>query len=188
MDENIHILIQGCQANEREAQGKIYKLFSPQLFSVCLRYSNNYEDAQDTFQEGFITILNKIHQYRFQGSFEGWMRKIMVNTCIEKHRHKNYLYVVNEEIVTDTDNDSETENEEETYEDHSYEEILSFVQQLPDRYRQVFNLYVIEEYSHQDIAEMLNISVGTSKSNLSRAREKLKELIKKNNNIRILSK
>lgn len=187
MSENIHILIKECQANKRTAQGEIYKLFSAQLFSVCLRYSNNYEDAQDTFQEGFITIFNKIGQYRFEGSFEGWMRRIMVNTCIEKHRNKNHLYIVNEEIIPDT-NDNENPNDNEVEDDYSYEEILSFVQELPDRYRQVFNLYIIEEYSHQQIAEMLDISVGTSKSNLSRAREKLKELIKKNHNIRILSK
>lgn len=186
MDEQIHILIKECQENKIAAQGELYKLFSGQLFSVCLRYSNNYEDAQDTFQEGFITIFNKINQYRFAGSFEGWMRRIMVNTCIEKHRNKTHLYVVNEELIPETDDDSELDTE--TTEDYSYEEILSFVQELPDRYRQVFNLYVIEEYSHQEIAEMLDISVGTSKSNLSRAREKLKELIKKNHNIRILSK
>jgi len=185
LDEKLHILIQECQANKREAQGKVYKQFSPQLFAVCLRYSNNYEDAQDTFQEGFITIFNKINQYRFQGSFEGWMRRIMVNACIEKHRNKNHLYVVNELTLADHE---ELEIDEGSYEGHSYDEILSFVQQLPDRYRQVFNLYVIDEFSHQDIAEKLNISIGTSKSNLSRAREKLKELIKKNHNIRLLSK
>lgn len=186
MDEKIHILIKECQANQRAAQGEVYQLFSAQMFSVCLRYSNNYEDAQDAFQEGFITVFNKINQYRFEGSFEGWLRRIMVNTCIEKHRNKTHLYVVNEELIPEVD-DGLTQDEE-AYEDHSYEEILAFVQQLPDRYRQVFNLYIIEEYSHQEIAEMLNISVGTSKSNLSRAREKLKELIKKNNNITILSK
>lgn len=186
MSDSIHILVKECQANKRTAQGEIYKMFSAQLFSVCLRYTNNYEDAQDTFQEGFITIFNKIDQYRFEGSFEGWMRRIMVNTCIEKHRSKNHLYVVNEEIITDTEED--LYDNEENNEEYSYEEILSFIQELPDRYRQVFNLYVIEEFSHLEIAEMLDISVGTSKSNLSRAREKLKELIKKNNNIRILSK
>lgn len=186
MNEKIHILIKECQANKKNAQAEIYKLFSPQLFSVCLRYSDNYEDAQDTFQEGFITIFNKINQYRFEGSFEGWMRRIMVNTCIEKHRTKNHLYIVNEETFHKTEDEDVIDNHE-AYEDYSYEEILSFVQELPDRYRQVFNLYVIEELSHQEIAEMLDISVGTSKSNLSRAREKLKELIKKNHNIRILS-
>lgn len=187
MDDNIHILIKECQANKSIAQGELYKIFSPQLFSVCLRYSNNYEDAQDTFQEGFITIFHKINQYRFEGSFEGWMRRIMVNTCIEKHRQKNHLYVVNEEIIPDRDDENIYDGKLEE-EDYTYDEILSFIQELPDRYRQVFNLYVIEEFSHQEIAEMLDISVGTSKSNLSRAREKLKELIKKNNNIRILSK
>lgn len=185
MDENLHILIRGCQENKREAQSEIYKRFSPQLFSVCLRYSASYEDAQDTFQEGFITIFNKISQYQFRGSFEGWMRRIMVNACIEKHRNKNHLYVVNEHVIPYPD---ESDVEEEFYENFSYEEILYLIQQLPERYRQVFNLYVIDGYSHQDISEALNISTGTSKSNLSRAREKLKELIKKNHNIRILSK
>lgn len=188
MDENLHILIRKCQENKREAQGEIYKLFSPQLFSVCLRYSNSYEDAQDTFQEGFITIFNKISQYRFQGSFEGWMRRIMVNACIEKHRNRNHLYVVNENIISSHDETEEPEAGEDAYENFSYEEILRLIQELPDRYRQVFNLYVLEEYSHQEIAEVLQISPGTSKSNLSRAREKLKEMIKKNHNIRLLSK
>src|SRR5690606_13973604 len=138
---------------------------------------SNYEDAQDTFQEGCITIFNKMEQYRLQGTFEGWMRRIMVNACIEKRRNKNHLYVVNENLIPE---EEEIEMEDEKEEDFSHDEILSFVQQLPERYRQVFNLYVVEEYSHQEIAQALNISSGTSKSNLSRAREKLKEMIKKN--------
>lgn len=185
MDENLHILIRQCQENKQAAQAEIYKLFSASLFSVCLRYADNYEDAQDVFQDGFIMIFNKISQYRFEGSFEGWMRRIMVNNCIERHRHKNHLYVINEEITSDKIEEDETESEFGSY---SYQHLLEFIRELPDRYRQVFNLYVMEEYSHQQIAEMLNISVGTSKSNLSRAREKLKELLKKNSEIKIVSK
>jgi len=186
LDENLNILIRQCQENKPEAQAEIYKLYSATLFSVCLRYADHYEDAQDIFQDGFIMIFNKISQYRFEGSFEGWMRRIMVNNCIEKHRHKNHLYVINEEIISEEiDDDEETEPE---FEHHSYQDLLDFIRELPDRYRQVFNLYVMEEYTHQQIAEMLNISVGTSKSNLSRAREKLKELLKKNTEIKIVSK
>lgn len=185
MDENLKILIRQCQENERSSQSEIYKLYSASLFSVCLRYTNNYEDAQDIFQDGFIMIFNKINQFRFEGSFEGWLRRIMVNCCIEKHRGKNHLYVINEEITPEDSTEDELEVESE---DYSYDEILEFVRSLPDRYQQVFNLYAIEGYSHQQISEMLQISVGTSKSNLSRAREKLKELIKKNTDIKVMSK
>ncbi len=185
MDENLNILIRQCQENKTAAQAEIYQLFSASLFSVCLRYTDNYEDAQDVFQDGFIMIFKKISQYSFKGSFEGWMRRIMVNCCIERHRHKNYLYVINEETTPEEIEDDDTPIESE---DYSYQNLLDFIRQLPDRYRQVFNLYVIEEYSHQQIAEMLDISVGTSKSNLFRAREKLKELLKKNSEIKIASK
>ena len=185
MDENLKILIQKCQDKNQGAQAELYKRFSANLFSVCLRYTDNYEDAKDCFQDGFIMIFNKISQFRFQGSFEGWMRRIMVNGCLEKYRNRNHLYVVNEEITMD---ESSNEVIEEEWEDYTYEQLLEIIRQLPDRYRQVFNLYAIENYSHQDIAEMLNISVGTSKSNLSRAKEKLKELLKKNNEIKVLSK
>lgn len=185
MDERLKILIKQCQANRTSAQAELYNQFSAQLFSVCLRYADNYEDAQDIFQDGFIMIFHKINQFRFEGSFEGWLRRIMVNCCIEKHRNKNYLYVINEELTLDESSNEEEEIESEEY---SYDEILEFIRSLPDRYNQVFNLYAIEGYSHQQIAEMLQISVGTSKSNLSRAREKLKELIKKNKEIKVVSK
>lgn len=188
MNENLEILIRQCQANQRKAQAEIYQRFSPTLFAVCLRYSNNYEDAQDVFQDGFIQIFKKIEQFRFQGSFEGWMRRIMVNSCIERHRKKNHLYVINEEITIDEntmDFDSSFDDESDEY---SYTELLEIIQRLPNRYQQVFNLYVFEEFTHQQIADLLEISVGTSKSNLSRAREKLMEMIKKNTMTKIVAK
>ena len=186
MDEQLKILIQNCQNNQKAAQAELYKNYSAKLFSVCLRYADSYEDAQDYFQDGFIMIFNKINQFRFEGSFEGWMRRIIVNACIEKYRNKNHLYVVNEEITQD--DWLEDDKVEDEWNDYSYDELLEIIRELPERYRQVFNLYVMEEYSHQEIAEMLQITVGTSKSNLSRAKEKLKELLKKNTDIKIMSK
>lgn len=188
MDENLEILIRQCQENKRSAQAEIYKLYSAKLFSICKRYAGSYEDAQDVFQDGFIQIFKKIHQFRFEGSFDGWLRRIMVNTCMEKHRNNNHLYVLNEDITPQDEEDFYMDEPTENTEDYTYEEVLDITQQLPDRYRQVFNLYVIEEFSHNEIAEMLNISIGTSKSNLSRAREKLRDLIKKNSTIKIVSK
>lgn len=189
MDEHLKILIRKCQDNIGEAQSEIYQRYSPKLFSVCLRYADNYADAQDVFQDGFIIIFNKIKQYRFEGSFEGWMRRIMVNASIEKYRNRNHLYVVNEEITPDEFSFSDDYEEQHTdNESYGYDELIAFIRELPERYRQVFNLYVIENYSHQEISEMLHISIGTSKSNLSRAREKLKELIKKSKDIKIMSK
>jgi RNA polymerase sigma-70 factor (ECF subfamily) len=185
LDEGLKILIKECQKNKRSAQEKIYNRFSDRLFSVCLRYSKNYEDAQDIFQDGFILIFSKVSQYQFKGSFEGWMRRIMVNLCIEKFRTTNYLYVVNEEITPDEDLAEDISEEKTQY---SYEELLGFVRQLPERYGQIFNMYVIDGYSHKQISELLNISVGTSKSNLSRAREKLANMISKNSTENIASK
>lgn len=187
MDEKLKILIKDCQKNKRTAQSEIYTMFSDSMFSVCLRYTKNYEDAQDIFQDGFIQIFNKIDQYAFKGSFEGWMRRIMVNLCIEKFRNKNHLYVVNEEITAD-DSIVEDYDDEENDERFSYDELLGFVRELPTRYGQVFNLYVIDGYSHQQIAEMLGISVGTSKSNLSRAREKLIGFINRNSTEKTFSR
>jgi len=166
-------IIKKCQNKDRSAQGEIYSLFAPILFSICLRYAENYEDAQDTFQEGFITIYNKIDQFKFQGSFEGWLKRIMVNQALTKIRKKTFIQSDEldqlADIVHDNDENFDVELE--------YDEILAIVQKLPPQYRQVFNLFVFEEYTHQEIADVLNISVNTSKSNLSRARSILKEKI-----------
>ena len=165
--ENIVLL---CKKKDRKAQEQLYQQFSPILFSICLRYSDNYEDAQDTFQEGFILIFNKIDQYNFEGSFEGWMKKIMVNLSLEKYRKKLNFFNDDGDLIPD---DIEEDIEEEL--DYDYDEILTLIQSLPTQYRQVFNLYVIEDYSHQEISDLLQISIGTSKSNLSRARTILRQ-------------
>lgn len=166
-------LIQKCAENDRKAQAQVYQLFSGKLFALCLKYSKNYTEAQDNLQDGFITIFKKIHQYNSKGSFEGWMKRIMINTALQKYRSKSLLSLVNEEIpdeiMVEVDEDS-----------ISLDFLLQIIQQLPDRYRMVFNLYVLDGYSHKEISKKLEITEGTSKSNLSRARLILKEKINEN--------
>lgn len=137
------------------------------MFSVCLKYSRNYTEAQDNLQDGFLLIFEKIHLYSFKGSFEGWLKRVMINHILQLYRKETFLSLVNEEITEDV----QLEVEEDAI---SVEYLTRIIQELPDRYRLVFNLYAIDGYSHQEIAEMLGISIGTSKSNLSRARLILK--------------
>ncbi|MFE8422815.1 MULTISPECIES: RNA polymerase sigma factor [Tenacibaculum] len=152
------------------AQAQVYQLFSGKLFALCLKYSRNYQDAEDTLQDSFLTIFKKMPQYQHKGSFEGWMKRITINTALQKYREKSPLQLVSEapdeEIVEEIELETENVN---------IDVLLELIQSLPDRYRLVFNLYVLDNYSHKEIAELLNISVGTSKSNLSRARQILKK-------------
>lgn len=163
-------LIKQCANNDRKAQKEIYQLFAGKLFSICLKYSKNKQEAQDNFQDGFVTIFEKIGQFNFKGSFEGWIKRVMVNTILLKYRKKNVLSIVTEEIpdevVVDIDDD-----------EISLDYLLNLIQELPDRYRMVFNLYVLDGHSHKEIAKMLQIAEGTSKSNLARARGILKQKI-----------
>jgi RNA polymerase sigma-70 factor (ECF subfamily) len=135
------------------------------MYGVCLRYARDSAEAEDIMQEGFVRVFNKIGQFEFKGSFEGWMRRIMVNTALEKFRKQERLYPVEEMKIFEA-----TEWVEETISSITAEDLLRIIQQLPPRYRMVFNLFAIEGYSHVEIGEMMNISEGTSKSNLSRAR------------------
>lgn len=163
-------LIKQCANNDRKAQKEIYQLFAGKLFSICLKYSKNKQEAQDNFQDGFVTIFDKIGQFNFKGSFEGWIKRVMVNTILLKYRKKTVLSIVTEEIpdevVVDIDDD-----------EISLDYLLNLIQELPERYRMVFNLYVLDGHSHKEIAIMLQIAEGTSKSNLARARGILKQKI-----------
>ena len=152
------------------AQSELYQLYADTLFALCLKYSKNYQDAEDTLQDSFLTIFNKIHQYSNKGSFEGWLKRITIHTALQKYREKSPLQIVKEVAENDEVEELNLENNS-----ISIDVLLSFIQQLSDRYRLVFNLYVLDNYSHKEIAELLNISEGTSKSNLSRARKILKE-------------
>ncbi|WBL22428.1 MULTISPECIES: RNA polymerase sigma factor [unclassified Zunongwangia] len=165
-------LIKRCKKKDIKAQEELYRLYSGKMFGLCLKYSDSYQQAEDNLQDGFMTIFDKIGQYNNLGSFEGWMKRIVINTALQKHRKEKLYSIANENQI-----------EEATVE---YEEsslpldfLLKIVQQLPQRYREVFNLYVLDGYSHKEIANMLNISEGTSKSNLSRARHILKDNIEK---------
>ena len=146
---------------------------------MCLKYSRNYQDAEDNLQDSFLTIFDKIKQYKNKGSFEGWLKRITINTALLKYRQTTVLQTVEE--FSDTDEIAEIYVESE---DRSVDFLLSLVQKLPDRYRLVFNLYVLDKHSHKEIAELLKISIGTSKSNLSRARGILQKQIGSSSNKR----
>lgn len=165
-------LIQECKKENIKAQEQLYKLFSAKLFSVCLKYSRSYEEAQDNLQEGFLLIFEKIEQFNFKGSFEGWIKRIIINFILQKYRSQKVFEIV-------TENFPETVEIEIEDEDISMDFLLKTIQELPDKYRLVFNLYVLDGYSHAEIAEMLDINIGTSKSNLARAKMILKEKIEK---------
>jgi RNA polymerase sigma-70 factor (ECF subfamily) len=167
-------LIEGCIRGDRRIQQELYARFAPKMYGVCLRYAGNAEEAEDILQEGFIKVFRKISSYRGEGSFEGWIRRIFVNTAIEHFRKKTYLQPI-------------TEYEESTVEGKylsvldnlAEKDIIRLVQQLSPGYRTVFNMYVVEGYTHRQIAENLGISEGTSKSQLSRAKIILQDLVKK---------
>lgn len=148
----------------------MYQQYADTIFAVCLKYSRNYADAEDTLQDCFITIFDKIHQYKNKGSFEGWLKRIAINTALQKYRIASPL-----ELVTEVKDEKDEDDFTVKKDIYNVAVLLEFVQQLPDQYRLVFNLYVLDDYSHKEIAEVLKISEGTSKSNLSRARKILKE-------------
>ena len=167
---SLNQLIENCKINDTKAQSELYKLFSSKLFSVCLKYSRNYAEAEDNLQDAFLTIFKKIDQYKNKGSFEGWLKRVTINTVLQQYRNQKVFDIVNENNIEEVD----IETEEDTL---SIDYLLKIIQELPDRYRLVFNLYVLDGYSHKDIAEMLDINIGTSKSNLARARQILKQTI-----------
>lgn len=169
-------LIRRCQEQDIKAQEELYKLFSNKLFAVCLKYSSSYQQAEDNLQDAFLTIFKKIPQYQDKGSFEGWMKRIVINTALQKYRKQTLFEIVREEHLKEP----EIEIDEEMV---SVDYLLKIIHELPARYRQVFNLYALDGYSHREISEILNISTGTSKSNLSRARIILKEKIEAIHNL-----
>ncbi|PRZ00642.1 RNA polymerase sigma factor [Marinilabilia salmonicolor] len=172
---DIYEIVVACQKGERSAQKALYELFAPKMLGVCMRYASNRETAEDFLQDGFIRVFDNIEKFRFKGSFEGWMRRVIVNMIIESFRKRKI-----ETELTDNFPDGDGEVPGEGIEDQvpSLGELLGLIQQLPERYRMVFNLYVLEERTHEQIAEELGISVGTSKSNLSRARKWLQERLR----------
>jgi len=161
-------IIHNCQNNDAAAQEQLYRLLAPKLFGVSLKYSRNYTEAEDNLQDGFILIFEKINKFEFKGSFEGWAKRVVINNILQKYRTEGVFEIIHENIPDTPD----VEVEEDSV---SMDFLVSIIQQLPDRYRLVFNLYVIDDYSHKEIAEMLKITIGTSKANLARARIILKD-------------
>lgn len=170
----IEQLIHECIKNNIKSQEQLYKLLAPKLFTVCLKYSRNYEEAQDNLQESFLIIFEKISQYKNSGSFEGWAKRIVINYVLQQYRKQNIFEIVSEKIPAEED----IEIDDDTV---SLEFLTKIIQELPDRYRLVFNLYVLDGYSHKEISEMLEINIGTSKSNLARAKAILKNKIESKN-------
>lgn len=166
-------LISGCLEGNRRMQEELYRRFSPRMYAVCLRYAGNAEEAEDILQEGFIKVYKKLDSFRSEGSFEGWIRRIFVNTAIEHFRRKRYL-----QPVTEKEENTIEGNYLSVLDELAERDILELVQQLSPGYRTVFNMYVVEGYTHKEIGEMLGISEGTSKSQLSRAKVILQELVK----------
>jgi len=168
LDELIH----KCKKGNRQAQAELYRRYSGILFGMCLKYSQNKTEAEDNLHDSFMTIFDKIDQFGFKGSFEGWIKRITVNTVLQKYRKDQHLNVISEnhedEVEVETDDS-----------DISLSTLLGYVQELPHKYRLTFNLYVLDGYSHKEISEMLGTSTGTSKSNLARAKAILRDRIEK---------
>ncbi len=167
--------IKECLNNDAKAQEKLYRLFAPKMYGICLRFAKNRMEAEDILQDGFIKIFTNLKYFRNEGSFEGWIRRTIINTAINHYKKKlrdlNNITIEHTNITDRTDDDIISKL--------SVGELLELINELPDGYRIVFNLNVIEGYTHKEIGKMLNISENTSKSQLSRAKHNLKKKIVK---------
>ena len=170
-------LIKACLKGDHRAQKRLFELYSPKLFAVCYRYANSTSEAQDVLQDGFVKIFEKLNYYKGEGSFEGWMRRIIVNTALDSIRK-------NKKLQNNDDIDEVGYNLKDGHSvlsDLAAEDLLEILNTLPIGYKTVFNLYVIEGYSHKEIAEELGVTVSTSKSQFSRAKSILREIIEMKN-------
>jgi RNA polymerase sigma-70 factor, ECF subfamily len=183
--EQLEVTIRGCMGGDRRCQEQVFKAFFGKMMTVCMRYTRDKDTAQDMLQEAFIKAFDKVVDFNFSGSFEGWLRRIVVNTAIDHiRRNKNLISIENDALISDEDDDTgemadESNEDLSAYADVTPEMIMEAMQKLSPAYQAVFNLYVFENYSHKDIAEALNISVGTSKSNFAKAKMRLKGLLDK---------
>jgi RNA polymerase sigma-70 factor (ECF subfamily) len=165
-------IISLCKNHDPKAQRHLYNEYSGLLFSVVKRYLKNEEDAEDALIEGFYKILSKIKSFKGDGSFEGWMRRIVVNECLMKLRKKRNFTLALEEAYSVGEAEMITPN-------LAYQDLLKVLENLPTGYRTIFNLYEIEGFKHREIAEQLGISINTSKSQLILAKKRIRDLIKK---------
>ena len=172
---NLQLLIEGCRNQNRQSQRKLYEHFYGYGMSIALRFGKNREEALEIVNDSFLKAFNRLDQYDPSYIFKGWFRKILINSAIDYfrkfHKHPNFLEIAEIGDLRDATTSS--------YEVATEDNMLPIIQKLPPAYRMVFNLYVMEEFKHHEIAEILDISVGTSKSNLARAKVKLREMILK---------
>jgi len=171
--EKLEILLKGCKKGRRTSQEALYKRFAPAMYGICLQYASSDEDAQDIMQDGFIKVFKKLDQVSNPAAFPGWIRRVMINTALEKYRSQVILQRIDE-----VKEEADEAMDDGIFDNLTCQELVEMIKTLTPRYRMVFNLFAIEGYSHQEISEELAISVGTSKSNLSRARAILQEKIK----------
>ena len=180
-NEKLKAIVEGCLREERKCQQMIFEMYYGKMMSTCLRYISDRDEAQDVLQDGFIKVFNNIAKFDFNGSFEGWVRRIVVNTAIDyiRKKRKDIFQVIDHEFIINNYSDKADENENESiYANLKNDEIIEAIQQLSPAYRTVFNMYVIDGYNHQQIADLLKINIGTSKSNLAKARMNLKRILK----------
>ena len=177
-NEPLFEIIEGCVRGDRKSQQIIYEKFYGKMLGACMRYSKDREEAKDILQDGFMKVFTNIKQYGSSGSFEGWIRKIIVNTAIDFIRKsKNMIQFADSDYVEENREEISEEESNKEYLNISAAEIMEAVQQLPTSYRTVFNMFVVDGFSHKEIAEQLGISVGTTKSNLSKAKMNLKKAL-----------
>ena len=184
--KQLQALIDGCLKGDRRSQQAVHKLFYGKMKAVCMRYTRDSDQAMDVLQEGFLKVFNNLDKFTGVGTFEGWIRRIMVNLSIDRFRKLKHDFVLLsdqdsiERYEGDVNEDNDESNELEEIYSITPEQIIDAMQQLTPAYRTVFNLYVYEDYTHQDIAEALGISIGTSKSNYAKAKKNMKKLLFKN--------
>lgn len=171
-EEGLHQLITGCLRQDRKSQKMLYKAFYGFSMGICLRYAGNRDQAAEVMNQGFFKVFTRIESYDFDKPFKAWLGKIMINTSIDYYRANLKMAYAEDLDKAEHMTDGELPDR-----NLSYSDLLAMVQQLPTAYRTVFNLFAIEGYSHEEIGEMLNISAGTSKSNLHKARIKLKKMV-----------
>ena len=174
MAERLDILIERCKKGDRKSQELLFRRFSEAMYGICLQYASSETEAQDVLQDGFVKVFAKLDQVRDPKAFPGWIRRLMINTALERYRGQTIMEPLNDHPAAG--------GKEVAYgvlEEMAADDLVRLIRSLPPKYRMVFNLYAVEGYTHREIGEMLGISEGTSKSNLSRARTLLQQKIKR---------
>lgn len=174
--DTVKKIVEACANGDREYQKQLYKAMYSPMMGVCYRYASRREEAKDLFQEGFIKVFDKIGDFNFKGSLQGWIRRIMVNHAIDHYRKNKNKFSMSESML-EAERIADKDTEESYLEGITADELLEMVQDLSPVYNAVFNMFVLDDYTHAEIAEELGISEGTSKSNLAKAKRNLKTMV-----------